>query len=117
MATIDVSELTQLGNAFTKSASQARSKAKLVVAKSASDIQASGREKAAVDTGAMQNSIGIDYFVNGLAAEIGPSVYYGIYVEFGTAFQAPQPFMRPAFQQHVPQFEDALIQLGFEILS
>jgi HK97 gp10 family phage protein len=33
-------------------------------------------------------------------AYMGPTVPWGLYQEFGTVHHSPQPFMRPAFQQH-----------------
>lgn len=53
---------------------------------------------APVDTGLLRASINwrLANDSRGLLAIIGTSVHYAIYQEFGTRFQAPQPFLRPA---------------------
>ena len=57
-----------------------------------------------VDTGLLQSTIawylGRDE-VGELAAYVGSPLYYAIYPEMGTRFQAPQPYLRPAADQAV----------------
>jgi HK97 gp10 family phage protein len=48
-----------------------------------------------VDTGRLRGSIGLKR-LNETTWRVGTNVDYALYVEFGTRFQAPQPFMRPA---------------------
>lgn len=48
------------------------------------------RARAPRDTGQLAASIGAD--VDGLAADVGPTVPYAPFVEYGTSRQAPQPF-------------------------
>ena len=52
----------------------------------------------------------------GLSAEIGPTASYAAHVEFGTRRMRPQPFMRPAADQHFPSFEEAIELLGGDFL-
>ena len=49
-------------------------------------------------TGAMANSI--ETTVEAGSRETGPTVDYAPFVEFGTAFMAPQPFMGRAASKH-----------------
>jgi HK97 gp10 family phage protein len=53
------------------------------------------RSLAPVDTGALRDSI--DETSNGV--EVG--VDYGVYVEYGTAHNAPQPFTVPAISRNI----------------
>lgn len=66
-----------------------------VIAAHALQCEALAKTKAAVDTGALRNSIQAQP-VNSLEWEVGPAVDYGIFVELGTVKQAPQPYMTPA---------------------
>lgn len=54
---------------------------------------------APVDTGRLKNSIRIEFENNKLNIIM---VYYGIYVEFGTKFMQPQPFIRNALYNKLP---------------
>lgn len=80
------------------------------VAKTAAEIVEDAKALAPVNTGALRASISADIIgPTGLTtAEIGPTVDYGIEVEYGTSRQAPQPFMRPAFEADTPHLEDEL---------
>lgn len=87
-----------------------------VVRKTAFDTVASARNRAPVDTGKLKGSIGAD-FPTPLSAEIGPTAEYGYWVEMGTSRMAPQPYLGPAADIHFPLFEEAIVQLGGEILD
>jgi HK97 gp10 family phage protein len=76
--------------------------------KTAHDVEATGKQLAAVDTGDMRDSIGIDWDLPKLEAVIGPTVDYAPYVEFGTSKQAPQPFMEPALKRHEQGYYSAM---------
>lgn len=79
------------------------------------DTQNDAKALAPVLTGTLRRSIhttnGDDRpFMPGvdLVAEVGPSVDYGAYVEFGTANQRAQPYMQPAADKNAPRFVEAL---------
>ncbi len=110
----DWSEVRALAADLSKAGPATARKAQQAVAKSAHDIQA--QAKPPVKTGALKASIGVDITDGGFAAEIGPTVHYGAYVEFGTRRMAPQPYMGPAFDAVAPGFEEAITQIGGEIL-
>jgi HK97 gp10 family phage protein len=50
-------------------------------------------------------------------ASIGPTVDYGIYVEFGTRHMAAQPFMRPAFDSKQGEARDAMAAIASEYIG
>lgn len=108
-------ELRQLSADLGKADVGVTRKAGEVVRKSASDVEAQAKARAAVDTGAMRNSIGVR-MAGPLSAEIGPTVHYAQYVEFGTYKMAAQPFMGPAADAVAPSFIAAMEQLGGDIL-
>jgi len=67
-----------------------------------------------VDTGALRNSIGTN--VTGLSAEIGPTVNYAPYQEYGTSRMAAHPYMGPAADEVTPGFVSAMEQIGKGLL-
>lgn len=83
-------------------------------------IQADAQALAPVDTGALRSSITTTIEGDGrfgtMAAEIGPTVEYGIYQEFGTSTQSGTPFLTPAFDRQVPAFQAAIGRLADEVL-
>jgi phage gpG-like protein len=62
--------------------------------KTAHDIEATGKAFAPVDTGNLRNSITTDFAGDGrsaeMSAEIGPTVSYAPFQEYGTSRIAPQ---------------------------
>ena len=112
----DFSELLKLSADLGKASTEVTRRAQLVVAKTAHDIEASGKRNAPVDTGHLRNSISTTISGGGLSAEIGPTASYGAYVEFGTRRMRPQPYMGPAADFHLPAFAEAVAQLGGELL-
>lgn len=67
-------------------------------------------ESPAIDTGLLANSI--DYAMTGeTSAVVGSGAEYAIHLEFGTVRIAPRPFMQPAFESAVSEFEKGLKEL------
>jgi HK97 gp10 family phage protein len=103
--------------------------AQIVVRKTAKDIEAHakrivpvGKSRKGYIGGNLKNSIGTSDLrrvgqSGSLSVEIGPTAEYGGYVEFGTSRMAPQPYMGPAADVHLPLFEQAVTQLGLEALG
>lgn len=87
-------------------------RASAALRKTALGIERDAKIIAPVDTGALRSSISTDFSGNAAAgrmsAEIGPTVDYAHFVENGTSRMAPQPYMRPAAERHVPRLEAAL---------
>ena len=62
--------------------------------------------KCPVDTGTLRGSI--THEVAGDSVYVGTNIEYAPYVELGTVRQAPQPYLRPAAQEHGPQYRDII---------
>lgn len=118
--TADVHELNQVVVDLTRASGTVGEKASAVVRKSAFDIETTSKILAPVDTGALRNSIGTDIVGEGTSpvveAQIGPTVNYGAYVEFGTSRMAPKAYMGPALDRHAPGFVAALEQIAGDVL-
>lgn len=71
------------------------------LARRAIKVERMAKRLCPVDTGRLRSSIGwrVDVDGQGLYAQIGTNVDYAAPVEFGTARQAPQPYLRPALEQ------------------
>lgn len=80
------------------------------------DTERSAKNRAPVDTGKLKGSIGVTMHSD-YSGEVGPTAEYGYWVEMGTSRMAPQPYMGPAADIHFPLFEQAIAQLGGEILD
>ena len=109
-------DLLKLSADLGKASYEVTRKAQRVVAKTAHDIEADAKSLAPVDTGMLRNSIGTTISNGGLSAEIGPTVHYAPYLEFGTRRMRPQPFMGPAADQHFPEFTEAVSRLSQDLL-
>ena len=59
----------------------------------------------ATDTGRLRASIRTDLSdLVHLTAEVGTNVEYGPHLEFGTATMAARPWLKPAYDKHIPGF-------------
>jgi HK97 gp10 family phage protein len=85
-------------------------KATQVVRKTALDVERDAKALCRVRTGHLKGTIGPPVF-NGLSAEISPSASYAAYVEFGTIYMGPQPYMGPALERNAEPFEQAMAQI------
>jgi HK97 gp10 family phage protein len=72
------------------------------IAKAAKVIEDEAARRAPVDTGRLRGSI-TGKTISDDEAEVGANVGYAPYVEYGTKFQAAQPYMRPAVDTHKKQ--------------
>lgn len=59
-----------------------------------------------VDTGRLRNSI--TFYTEDKAVHIGTNVEYAQFVEEGTSKQKPQPYLRPAVEDHLDQYRQIL---------
>lgn len=133
---IDTSEVHELAAEMRAYVQTMHERGGMVVSKIAHDIAATAQHNLiandSVDTANLLNSMSVS--VRDLDAEIGPTADYGGFVEEGTdgpypienAFgwgitvmhpgNAPKPYLGPAFDQHEPNLEKAIGQLGERIL-
>lgn len=86
-------------------------KAAQIVGKAALDLEAQMKVRTPVDTGFLRGSI--------QARKLGPAHWrvtvgaeYGAYVNYGTRFQAAQPFVEPAVNVVRPAFLAAMRQVA-----
>lgn len=93
--------------------------ARTAVIKSGADLQRIAKRSAPVDTGNLRNSITRTTTSRGdeITTEVGPTVNYGRFVEYGTSRMRPQPYMMPAADAVEPGFIKAMGMLGFEAIQ
>lgn len=113
----DLGDLLRLSADLGKASADVTRKGQRVVTATAALVERTAKLLAPVDTGALRNSIGTTVSNGGLTAEIGPTVDYAAYVEFGTRRMAPQPHMGPALAANADTFVRAVEELGGEVLS
>ena len=94
-------------NNWAKISRQLDDKADLIVRKTAMDLEAQAKVRAAVDTGVMRGSIQASRVAE-RHWRVTVGAEYGIYVEYGTRFSAPQPYMGPAVDLVWPAFQAAM---------
>lgn len=108
------------GDQINNHASQFRTKAGLAVGmiraatvKTVADTKSTARRNAPVDTGLLRSSISGQTSAarSQVTGEVNASADYATYVEHGTSRMAPQPYMRPAVEQHEPMWLSALDQI------
>ena len=68
------------------------------------DIEARAKARTPVLTGTLRRSIASVFENGGLRGIVGPSVFYGKFIEFGTRRMGARPFMRPAAEAVLPGF-------------
>lgn len=84
---------------------------KKVVQANAIELTKHMTAKAPVDTGAMARSIKMELSNGGLHAEVGPTVEYAPYIEYGTRYMNAQPFVRPTALAQAGKFKSDLNKL------
>lgn len=82
-----------------------------LVTKAVFDVEGQAKARAAVDTGAMRNSIQ-GQMTGNTSGEVGVGVEYAVYQEYGTAKMPAHPFMTPAAEAVRPGFEAAAAKLA-----
>lgn len=92
-----------------------------VLRKTAYDIETDAKALAPVDTAALRSSISTSFTGDGrstaMSAEVGPTVEYGIYQEYGTSTQPGQPYLGPAYDRRVPGLEAAVAKLAADVVA
>ncbi|MDN4611950.1 HK97-gp10 family putative phage morphogenesis protein [Arthrobacter burdickii] len=111
---MDGLELRRLSADIGRAARNAEPKAKIIVAKTAIDIQKDAKviadQKGVRDTGTLINEI--HTYIDGLGATISPDASYSIFNELGTSRMPARPFMGPATDRNQGPFEEAMGSLG-----
>ena len=81
-----------------------RSQAEKMIRSATLATEQQAKQLSAVDTGALRRSI--THRVSGLYGEVGTSIEYGPYVEYGTYRMAAQPYLRPALDSVAKQLRN-----------
>ena len=84
---------------------------KRVVRHNGAEMQEKAQRNAPVDTGTLKRSIGLEITDGGMSAEVEPTAEYAPYVELGTRFMDPQPYLKPAFDEQKEKFKKDLKKL------
>lgn len=76
-------------------------------------IEASAKRAAPVDTGRLRGSITTKFKSSNTnpEAEVGTNVEYAPYVEYGTIKMAGKPFLNPAYDKHLEEFENEVSRI------
>lgn len=110
----DQPELNRLVADMTFAAKNIKKAAKEVLEEVSDDVAETAKSFAPIAGGELRDSITSEVTegTGGVTAEAGPEVYYGRFVEYGTSKMAPQAFMGPALDRHIPDLENKLGEAG-----
>jgi HK97 gp10 family phage protein len=115
-AHLDTSEVRGLGSRIVAASGRVGATASAALRKTAFDIEADAKALAPFDLGTLMNSISTTISGDGrfgtMAAEIGPTVEYGVYQELGTSVMGAQPYMGPAFDRNIGGYTEALAKIA-----
>lgn len=118
--TVDTSELEAFRVGLGRAGVRVGLRGAQIMRAGAFKMERAMKAKAAVDTGAMRNSVSTSLMGDGrstaIVAEIGPTVDYAPFVELGTSVMGAQPFVGPAFDENIGGIMSAVEQLGAELL-
>lgn len=81
----------------------------------AEELKKRAREMAPVRTGRLRESISYSRVKNGY--QVGPTEFYGAFVELGTSRVGPRPFLIPAAEEVEPQFVEAMREAARQALE
>jgi HK97 gp10 family phage protein len=112
---IDTSEVHALAADLRGAGRYVEERAPLVVSKVGHDMLATSQLATPVDTGHLRSSEGVE--VIGLGFDVYATAEYAEYVELGTSRMNAEPYMGPAFDQHLPNLERALGALGEQAVT
>lgn len=141
---LDASEVHDLARDIGRHVEEFPGRAQLAVEKTGFDMQKHAQAIVPVDTGFLMGSINIDF--GALSFDLGPTADYGDVIERGVPHPfvitakaggmlhfvidgkdifaksvthppiAPRPYLGPAFDAGLPDLEDALGQLGEQVV-
>jgi len=100
-----------LSNRLPGLAAKVPGAARRLVQRAVVDVEGQAKQRAAVDTGALRQSIG-GRMIGDTSGEVGVGQEYAIYVEYGTVNAPAQPFMHPAADAVRPSFLAAAAKLA-----
>lgn len=108
---LDTSQVAFLATAIGNAGPKARRAGSFAIRKAGADIERDAKILSPVDTGDLENSISTTVSDAGMTVEVGPTVDYGIYQEFGTSTMPGTPYLGPASDRHIPLLESAIARI------
>ncbi len=103
---------------FTQAPLRMRLGAHGLVRDVAARVKSTAQANAPRRSGRLSRSIEMEMMVGGegarpdtVAAEVGPTIFYGSHVEDGTATTGPRPFLSPALDEHAHELTSGLADL------
>ena len=111
---IEYGQVTTLAADIGNASKEVTAKASVVIRKTGAIAEGIMKVEVPVDTGALRNSVGVDY--GQLTATIGPTVSYAPYVAFGTRRMAANPYDLRTADRIGPIFQQAMERIGGELL-
>ncbi len=117
----DVSEVVALGGGWDAALGRVPKIVQDQLLKAGEKVADRGRALAPKATGKLAGSIEATLisqnFGADVAVEVGPTAFYGRYVEHGTAKMAPRPYMSPAADQEASAIADAVADAIAEVFG
>lgn len=108
-----VTGLREVVASFVKAATTAGPRSTEATRKAAHDIADVSKTYIHDVSGDLARSIEVTE--EGEAFEVGPTMFYGAFVEDGTAHAGPKPFMQPATDQVLPRWVKLLGNIGTDL--
>lgn len=119
----DTSELDDLAGDLAKAPFEAQQQIRELTAKTADEIADAARSRVPVATGALRESIKVSGAgsnqkqISRTVTAGNAEAYYAAFVEFGTATQAPHPFMGPAAEDHLDAYADEVAEIAADVIT
>jgi len=111
--TIKIEGIKELQAKFKSIDSEIQKALSQAVSAGAAVVERDAKIRCAVDTGTLRRSIReMKHTENAgrIESQVGTDIVYAPHVEFGTRYQAAQPYLRPALDENGPE-----IQRAFEL--
>lgn len=117
----DVSEVVALGRGWDAALGRVPQIVQDQLLKAGDKVADRARTLAPKQTGHMADSIEANLLRQNygadVAVEVGPTAYYGRYVEHGTSMMPPRPFLGPAADQEATAIADAVADAIAEVFG
>lgn len=112
---IQVTGLNELVSELRDEAVETPLRARHVIQIYAARVQATAKQFVPRNTGDLARSITrtTRLLREGAEGEVGPTVRYGMFVEYGTSKMAPRAYLGPALDRHSSDYEAELARIPF----